>query len=368
MLMERSGNALMKIKYWSEDEEDVPSVEYLGELHLISQHSDRLACLELATTRSTLVSNHFPRLSERLPHLKVLKLTAIWGGSPPLHIQHFSVAPKLDSLSLENFDSADTLVLPWPQIRILKLEDFPEFTALSTISLCINAESVEVIMKDAEWLGDMDAKVISCPAKLFSIRATCIDLLDYIAMPALSCLKICRPDDRFMTWYNSLELENTLPGFLRRSSCSISTFEVSGSLFKPEDWLEMLFLMPTLTSLTLDESVMAKDTEYAISDEFFQQLRRAHLSVSAHSPADFLLPRLENLSIKTSGTTFTDSAFKDMVKSRCLHIDTDVIARLRSVELHTRRRSLAKDCVEELRSISRGGVRIRLCDKTGRLL
>jgi hypothetical protein len=202
---------------------------------------------------------------------------------------------------------------------------------------------------------------ITCPAEALSIHVNENDVLDTLTMPALSSLKIFAE-----TWNFARNLETAVFGLLQRSSCSLSTLELLRVGLEPELLINLLQLIPTLRSLNVDDSGLVCDytPSSPISDHFLQLLQ---IQLS-QSPPSFVLPRLETLILTVAGTTFTDSAFTDMVKSRCLHSDLDVIAHLTTVQLLTRRKTLTPECVEELRSISEGGVRMHISDNTGRVL
>jgi hypothetical protein len=149
--------------------------------------------------------------------------------------------------------------------------------------------------------------------------------------------------------------------FLKRSSCSITSLGFSKITISPVDLMALLRSMPDLSELTLDER---PDAPSLISDNFLEELQ-GHLSMSFRSSCHIFLPLLRMMVLRVSGQDFSDFVFTEMVKSRSLHCETDVMARLTKIDLHVHDRRISSASVEQLREVSGEAVRISLADESG---
>jgi hypothetical protein len=162
-----------------------------------------------------------------------------------------------------------------------------------------------------------------------------------------------------------------LTELLTRSSCSITSLKLENILMLPEVWMSLLECMPDLRDIHLDELPSIESGEpriSAIMDPFFHRLQGKSSLFSELQPTIFL-PRLENFTFKVLAPYFSTRSFVDMVLSRCVQSsEHNAVARLTKVHLHMQSKNFAQGCIALLRNISGGDVRIRLIDRTGRVL
>ncbi|KAF9066743.1 hypothetical protein BDP27DRAFT_1423510 [Rhodocollybia butyracea] len=132
--------------------------------------------------------------------------------------------------------------------------------------------------------------------------------------PSLSCLVI-------MTYiteaYQGAWPKATLGAFLRRSSCSLTEFNVKNVLVSDIDLIAALKLMPSLVNLDIDDTPVGHDLTSPITSQFIRSLH-GFLETELNPSGSALVPKLRSLQLRFAGLEFDDPAFIDTVPSRWL--------------------------------------------------
>ncbi|KAE9391557.1 hypothetical protein BT96DRAFT_925259 [Gymnopus androsaceus JB14] len=137
------------------------------------------------------------------------------------------------------------------------------------------------------------------------------------------------------------------------------TLSISGITISDRDFIDALYLLPSLTKLTFDDF---RTIVHPITSLFLSSLTLHDSdSDSVPEPRSILVPNLCALSIKCHGTSFDDSAFVDAVTSRWLpdpsYTAAIGVASLRSVVLRFREREVDEDVYRGLYELDKVGMR-----------
>ncbi|KAI3621426.1 hypothetical protein WG66_006446 [Moniliophthora roreri] len=294
-------------------------------LTALVQQSERWHSLRIwGIKQADLHSNLFQRLRGNLPILSALDIA----GDPEeeqnqFHWDLLSDCPKLSSLSVQPAcPITTTCVLPWHQIKTLQLYHSIAFFALPLLSLCCNAEHLELLS-----IGDFEGIP---PHAVYR---------DHVTLPSIKKLSIMEVEENehfYCIFQNStlprlseLELhgqdilakplavrkewdEVAIINFLSRSSCSITSLTFKWVPISDEQIIRLLRFMPHLKTLSLEEYPTETNPRNQIVTRFFLK----SLLVDHEHTSSFFLPRLTNLKLVVHADSLDEHALSDAVMSR----------------------------------------------------
>ncbi|KAK7049394.1 hypothetical protein VNI00_005995 [Paramarasmius palmivorus] len=192
----------------------------------------------------------------------------------------FHDCPSLTSLKVANSGPLDHGAnLPWRQIKKLEIVNAYEIDGLDLLSRCSNVEQITLervsgMSEDGvEDEGDGEFSHIYHPISKITILAveeddvTCI--LKHSTLHELSSLEIQGADDDWDEWDASQEV---IADFLHRSSCHLTTLALSKLPISDSQTISLLYLLPTLTTLSIEERTGDICTNQVFTSSFLNRL------------------------------------------------------------------------------------------------
>ncbi|KAF9072040.1 hypothetical protein BDP27DRAFT_439604 [Rhodocollybia butyracea] len=162
-----------------------------------------------------------------------------------------------------------------------------------------------------------------------------------------------------------LGLKFLLKRFLRRSSCSLTKFEVINVSVSDIDLITALKLMPSLVNLHVNDAthgIPAGDRPMSpITSRFIRSLH-GFLQTELNPSSSPLVARLCDLKLTFDGLEFDDSGFIDMVSSRWLpdmqYASGIGLSCLRAVTLRFNKRVMDPAAYKRLDYLDKAGMRV----------
>ncbi|EEB93631.1 hypothetical protein MPER_07681 [Moniliophthora perniciosa FA553] len=230
----------------------------------------------------------------------------------------FSNCPSLTGLSWgPGFGpSTNQHLLAWGQIRMLHLYFTDIFDSLRGVTLGANIERLGLYHCSGESTSPLPLPGVT---KL-SITATLTDEaycpFKYLTLRRLSSLDISRGPRYNVGYYAGGEIwkdwdETPIRDFFDRSGCTLTLLSLRGVLISDEQLIQLLRLMPALSSLRLQEFFGDQDviTNRTVTRRFLQKLTVDNTS----SP---LLPKLTEIFLVLHEDGLADTVLPHAVISR----------------------------------------------------
>lgn len=355
------------------------AIDVLGILALHSHRwRDVVVALALYGDTSSRLGRVWQGIKGALP---VLENLAISGGRNGQVADLFETAPRLQKLTLtssfwpgRNFRISD---LPWGQITDLHLACFPNVPLLSILACCHQLSRLTLQDVDQLSLSESDGARISSNLRSLFIKespsglrtdrvpyATLNNLswlLDGLELPQLVSLSVTAHD-------RSKWPQSQLTSLLRHSCCHLETLSLTGDIWiKPLEFLELISLLPTLTSLRVHDlrithQILGHDASPVpiITDETLSSLVYSSLSEST-----VLLPSLTELELLVA-PSFHHESLLSMIESRWFPIGMDAVpgsqgvACLKHVSLLPFKRTLTAGILSRIGKLRQAGLRVNI--------
>ncbi|KAJ7472237.1 hypothetical protein B0H11DRAFT_1866917 [Mycena galericulata] len=224
------------------------------------------------------------------PALKTLSVAhSVKPTIPP--VTAFTDAPRLSHAQLSLGCSLNPIVLPWPQLAVLRCESLLVYDCLTMLRETSQIVELTVYLKEGGPPFPASPLILPTLRFLHLLREEChMDLLQHLTLPALETLSISFENadiPRFLT-------------FLSRSACSLQRIIFDAWPFDQIELIKCLEAMPSLQELKLWRP------QY-FTDAFLRQLA---------DPA-VLLPNLQTLELNhVYPIQFTMPALVGMLASR----------------------------------------------------
>ncbi|KAJ8073848.1 hypothetical protein AAF712_003297 [Marasmius tenuissimus] len=318
----------------------------------------------------------FQGLRGHLPILRSLHLNGAGPRDDHLKFDFFDSCPALDSLQIQPGDDpfgpeypTNRLVLPWEQIRSLKMRDSFAPSAISLLSQCPNVETLglSLVGGGAKYPRDVALDAL----RSLSIEAREQDdvssILQSTTLRNLSLIEICGDigePTRDWPYWDGGAIEN----MITRSSCTITSLRLKWVPITDVQLVELLDHIPTLKSLHIEEYTTGPSrlqTNRLVTEYFLNHLALVQEGGSEHYSFNrVFIPRLEDLSVVVHDIEMDLRALLKAVLSRYLpdpdHASAVGIACVRSVGVIAMgRNSSGFDPFTSLECLRAGGVRVR---------
>ncbi|KAL0576301.1 AAA ATPase [Marasmius crinis-equi] len=350
--LERSGTAPLRLQITF----GRSSQAYKEALDLLISSSERWTSLSLIITHR--LPSAFPSIRGRLDALEKLKLSYVVFSSAQLKSSTqfktlfadvFSVAPSLHSLEVEQQAGGRDCTLPhaslpWGDLKVLILRQIRVEEDLLALSMCPNADQVEVdysrrhVSTSASLPESFVPMAIVTNTTQFSANpATAEDVVELFSrcrFPMLHHLDLAKCTKTRTDLWDITSVKD----LLIRSACALTSLSLWYLPVSDSDVMTLLDLTPTLEVLRISESVpMHSERRYGSEDNDFEMnnvvsqafLRRltvsggedsrqtADVSIPAHSRA--FLPYLKDIFLDIYLVGLDQNALRDTIASRtCL--------------------------------------------------
>ncbi|KAJ7705294.1 hypothetical protein B0H17DRAFT_1192999 [Mycena rosella] len=206
-------------------------------IKVLMRHSHQWADVELRlpdVSEFTLFQGHFPALHSLTVGHAVKPFTPA--------VTAFTDAPRLASVQLSAGCGLDPIVLPWPQLTVLKCESLHVCDCLRLLREMTRLVEFTVYLREGGPRIAVTPFILPALRSLHLLREEChMDLLQHLTLPALETLSISfeSPDiPRFLT-------------FLSRSACSLLRVIFDAWSFDQVELASCLAAMPSLRDLKL---------------------------------------------------------------------------------------------------------------------
>ncbi|KAG7091894.1 hypothetical protein E1B28_008295 [Marasmius oreades] len=267
-------------------------------------------------------------LRGQLPNLSSLHLNGT--GPDDVKFDFFSSCPSLHSLRIQPGDDpygpeypTPRLILPWEQITSLKMYNSFAPSALSLLSQCSNVEYLELSLVGGG--PNYSADIVSDALRCLTIEAREQDDVSCIFQSStlrnLSVIDIsgdiAEPTRDWISWDGG-----PLTDFIRRSSCTITSFRLKWVPIKDVQLISLLELMPALRSLRIEEYTTEQTSvpfNRVVNQRFLGHLALERDADSEYrSSKSLFLPRLTDLSLVMHNDNMDAGALVQAVSSRWL--------------------------------------------------
>ncbi|KAL0578554.1 hypothetical protein V5O48_003455 [Marasmius crinis-equi] len=296
-------------------------------MNALIQNCRRWETVSLSIVRASFPYSMFDSIRGQLPLLRSLHTRIThpfaylddWDEYPPFN--YFDNCPSLRETKIDpRMYPLDKTVLPWPQIKTLRIQTGLPDIALPVLSRCQAVEEVEL-----SEIGDVDEEGPYCGHVVsHTIRALTIsraeeqcdvdDVLHGSTFGGLSSLEICGAADYLADKWSEWN-SDSLQAFLLRSSCAITSLHLQSIPVTDVETLSLLRFMPTLESLYIEEFPRFK-LNRIITKKFLDGLV-ANGPSSSLSSVPFL-PRMSRIKLVLHAGGINSKAFLKALSSRWL--------------------------------------------------
>ncbi|KAL0570088.1 hypothetical protein V5O48_011882 [Marasmius crinis-equi] len=292
-------------------------------LNALVASCERWEALSLTLTPPQFPTTIFDAIRGRLPALTSLALIQEGDLKIELPFNYFDGCPALCSLdiTLSLVDPRqEALPLPWSQIKHLQMSTAYNLRAFLWLSFFPAVENLEVheIGGLDEGQDYADHVILSGIKTLTIASATEQDevdgVLQHTTLSGILSLKI------WGYWYRLREewpvwTETHLRNFLQRSSCNITTLDLSHLPITDEQMLSLLGIMPTVKSLRIEE--LRDEGENRIVTKLFLDGLAIQASMKTPSSAP-LVPCLADMKLIIHAENLHSDPFLRTLSSRWL--------------------------------------------------
>ncbi|ESK91756.1 hypothetical protein Moror_10585 [Moniliophthora roreri MCA 2997] len=289
-------------------------------LDIFAQNSSRWREVTLAVVPPVFQVLEKPTITAiqgRLANLKQLSLVTRpykeAAESVPLRgLDVFNICPSLHTLQFSP-QIADSISLPWRQIKSLALDVAFSATAFQLVSYFPHVERLDL---DRIGGGAEPATHILCDIKHLSIIAEeqhdVSSIFQYSTLRYLSSLDIsgafAATDDRWTEWDGT-----AIKDFFVRSSCIVTSLRLSWIPITGDQTISLLRFMPLLHDLHIEEYKTGNTGNKIVTPAFLGGLWIDHGSSSGS-----ICPRLSELKLAVHGGDLDTDALLKAVTSRWL--------------------------------------------------
>ncbi|KAL0578976.1 hypothetical protein V5O48_003016 [Marasmius crinis-equi] len=310
---------------------------------IVAENSRRWRTMSLRLTCKGSHQPVFNTIRDRLPMLDNLSITLAGTGAGDVgksFLTAFETCPSLHTVVLDMKLVCAGLLLPWNQIRILRLRQCHVHDAMIVFTRVPTAEQITIdgLFQDVELHDDNNITLASVKTLAFDLGTepdstadgALSDILRQCKIPRLESITISQsypPTDRAwdvpwtVTFFRDLILG---------SACRLTSISLCHVPIADYDLISILELTPRLTKLEIREGFpdtyyietrMRKNT--TVTSHLLRRLtvqyhpREGNANIATNNPYNILIPRLRELSLSVFDGDLASKALVEMIVSRC---------------------------------------------------
>ncbi|KAL0579826.1 hypothetical protein V5O48_002178 [Marasmius crinis-equi] len=342
LFIDRSRNLLldMRVGYAIGDENNAYDF-----FQLLANNSRRWCSLALKITTEASYQSHFENIRGEVPELQKLALTFAGVGPATVGdflLRAFEDAPSLHTLDLDMELASTGVLIPWSQIKDIKLRSGHVHDTLNILSKLPMAEhvSVEVLFQDQEAFVVPEVCLPKVKSLSFCIGTeprsdadgALTDLLKHCTFSTLESLSITQLYPPMTQAWDEPWKTGCIRDLIHRSSCSLTTLHICYVPIADFDLVSILELTPALVTLHVLEGFPetyyignSRRKNITITSHFLRRLSVHWHETFEHAKTRFveniIVPRLQHLELNVYYTDLDQALLINAIVSRCPSTD-----------------------------------------------